>query len=398
MTATEGCSRIPGFYKLTPPERRAVLEAVLGEPLSAPEHRALVDGVEPELLDGFIENVVGAFPLPLGVAVNFVVDGRELLVPMVVEESSVVAAASNMARLVRATGGFRTAVLEDLMIGQVQLLGVADPEAATRAIVARTDEVIARANDLDPRLVALGGGCAGLEVRTLEAPSGPMVVVHLLVNCLDAMGANAVNTMCEALAPDLARWAGGRPGLRILSNLADRRRFEARCVVPLDALRVGDQPGEAVAAAIASAAEFAEVDPYRATTHNKGIMNGVDPIVIATGNDWRAIEAGAHAFASRSGRYTSLSSWTLQDDGLHGRLELPLQLGIVGGVTRLHPLARVSLRLLGARTAQDLSRTVVAVGLAQNLGALRALATEGIQRGHMRLHQRNLTLAEELDR
>lgn len=385
-------SRIPGFYKLDRVQRRAALESVTGRALSEAETQALVHGVDHDLLDRFVENVVGGFPLPLGVAVNFTVDGRDVLVPMVVEESSVVAAASNMARLVRRTGGFTTAVLEDRMIGQIQLLDV-DPDVAVPALEARRDAIIARANTFDPKLVELGGGCEDVEVRRVS----DYVVVHLLVNTLDAMGANAVNTMAEGLAAPIEGWTGGRVALRILSNLADRRRFEARCRVEFDALDVGDRPGRLVAERIAEAARFAHDDPYRAATHNKGIMNGIDPVVLATGNDWRAIEAGAHAFAARSGQYRSLSEWTVREDGLHGRLELPLQLGIVGGVTRLHPLARFSLRLMGVERARDLARATVAVGLAQNLGALRALATEGIQKGHMRLHQANLALSEGLD-
>ena len=386
-------SRIPGFYKLDRAARRAALERVSGRALGEVEVQALVDGVDHDLLDGFVENVVGAFPLPLGVAVNFLVDGRDVLVPMVVEESSVVAAASNMARLVRPAGGFVTSVLEDRMIGQVQLLDV-DPGAAALAIEARRSEIIALANSLDPTLVSLGGGCEDLEIRRVS----DYLVVHLIVNTRDAMGANTVNTMCEGLAPSFEAWTGGRVALRILSNLADRRRFEARCLVAFEELDVGERPGRLVAERIAEAARFAWDDPYRATTHNKGIMNGVDPVVIATGNDWRAVEAGAHAFAARSGQYRALSTWTVQEDGLHGRLELPLQVGTVGGVTRLHPLARFSLRLMGVERASDLARVVVAVGLAQNLGALRALATEGIQRGHMRLHEANVALANELER
>ena len=385
-------SRIPGFYKLDRAGRRAALERVSGRPLNEAEAKALIDGVDHDLLDGFVENVVGAFPLPLGVAVNFVVDGRDVLVPMVVEESSVVAAASNMARLVRPTGGFVTAVLEDRMIGQVQIFHE-DPDAAAAAIEARRDEIVATANALNPTLTSIGGGCEDLEIRRVA----DCLVLHLVVNTCDAMGANIVNTMCEALAPSIESWTGGRVGLRILSNLADRRRFEARCRVAFDDLQVGDRPGRLVAERIAEAARFAWHDPYRAATHNKGIMNGVDPVVIATGNDWRAVEAGAHAFAARSGQYRALSTWKVLDDGLHGRLELPLQVGTVGGVTRLHPLARFSLRLMGVERAQELARIVAAVGLAQNLGALRALATEGIQRGHMRLHEANVAMATELE-
>ena len=390
-------SRIPGFYRLSMEERLRVLRAAAG---LAPDELGLDElgrGADVALLDHFVENVIGGFSLPLGVAVNFVVDDRDVLVPMAVEESSVVAAASNMARLARETGGFQTEVLEDLMIGQVQITGVEDLEAAVAAIESRRDEIVERGNQLDPRLVEAGGGCEGFELRPFSAEEtggSPNLVVHLLVHCVDAMGANAVNTMCEALAPDLARWAGGRVGLRILSNLADRRRFVARCRIRPADIAVGELPGDEVVRRIVEAAEFARWDPYRAATHNKGIMNGVDPVVIATGNDWRAVEAGAHAFAARDGQYRSLSRWSQDSNGdLLGELELPLQVGTLGGVTRLHPVARFSLRLLGTGSASDLARVIASVGLAQNLAALRALATEGIQKGHMRLHQRNVELA-----
>ena len=395
-------SRIPGFYSLSLEERRRVLAAAAGLPEDSATSAALQSGAAVELLDQFVENVVGGFSLPLGIAVNFVVDGTDVLIPMAVEESSVVAAASNMARLVRNTGGFVTEVLEDLMIGQVQISDVPDLDAAQAAIAARKDEIITRANALDPRLVAAGGGCRDVELRPFPAAqtgSTNNLVVHLLVDTMDAMGANAVNTMCEALAPDLAAWAGGRPGLRILSNLADRRRYSAECRVRPSDIAVGELSGEEVVQRIVAAAEFATWDPYRATTHNKGIMNGIDPVVIATGNDWRAVEAGAHSFAAKGGHYGSMSRWWLDSSGdLCGRLELPMQVGILGGVTRLHPLARFSLRLMGVERAGDLAKIILSVGLAQNLGALRALATEGIQKGHMRLHRRNQELSAGTDR
>ncbi len=396
---SERSSRIAGFYRLSVAERRrVVVEFARSSGADVPAD-VLTDGIDESLLDVFVENVVGSFPMPFGVAANFVIDERELLVPMAVEESSVVAAASNMARIVRSGGGFRTRVLEDLMIGQVQLRCVPDLDAAEAAVRAAEPALVATANEGDSTLVKLGGGCVGIETRRFLAEEtegdGDVLVVHFLVDCRDAMGANAVNRICEALAPQLADLTGGTIGLRILSNLADRRRVEATCRVHVADLGFDGRPGDEVAEAIVHAGRFATYDPYRATTHNKGIMNGIDPVVLATGNDWRAIEAGAHAFAARSGRYRSLTRWT-QEEGtgdLLGRIELPIQVGVVGGVTRLHPLARFSLELLGVKGGQDLARILAAVGLAQNLGALRALSTEGINRGHMRLHQRNLELA-----
>ena len=392
-------SRIRGFYRLSADERRAAVAAFAELAPDHPGLGALTDGVDPALLDAFVENVIGPFPLPLGIAANFLVDGRDVLVPMAVEESSVVAAASNMARLARPAGGFRTELVEDLMIGQVQLRQVPDLAAGVAAVEAHREALIAEARTLDPTLASLGGGCKGLDVRTFEAADtdgdGHVIVVHFLVDCRDAMGANAVNSICERFAPKLAELTGGTPGLRILSNLADRRRVRAACRVALDDLAFDGRDGATVADAIVTAARFASYDPYRAATHNKGIMNGIDPVVIATGNDWRAVEAGAHAWAARSGRYTSLSRWWRDEHGdLRGELELPMQVGTVGGVTRLHPLARLSLALLRVQGGGDLARVIAAVGLAQNLGALRALATEGIQKGHMRLHQRNLELAK----
>lgn len=394
-------SRIPGFYKLSVEERLRVLHATSGLAEDEGRSAALSSGADVGLLDQFVENVIGGFSLPLGIAVNFVVDGQDVLIPMAVEESSVVAAASNMARLARNTGGFKTETLEDLMIGQVQISDVPDLEAAVAAVASRRDEIIRRANALDPRLVAAGGGCRDIELRPFSASqtgSTNNLVVHLLVDTVDAMGANAVNTMCESLAPDLACWAGGKSGLRILSNLADRRRYSAECRIRPDDIAVGELSGTEVVRRIVAAAEFAIWDPYRATTHNKGIMNGIDPVVIATGNDWRAVEAGAHSFAAKGGQYRSMSRWWLDERGdLCGRLELPMQVGILGGVTRLHPMARFSLQLMGVEKASRLARIILSVGLAQNLGALRALATEGIQKGHMRLHQRNMELAEKDD-
>jgi hydroxymethylglutaryl-CoA reductase len=390
---TARTSRLPGFYKLDRTKRLDVLRAAAGLAADDADLERLAEADDFDLFDGFIENAIGGFGLPLGIATNFLIDGRDVLVPMAVEETSVVAAASNMALRTRPTGGFSTEVVEDLMIGQVELRDVPDPEAASDRLREIESTIVTMANALDPSLLAHGGGCRAIEVRPF--PEADVVVVHLLVACADAMGANAVNSMCETVASALALCARGTVGLRILSNLADRRRFAAWCSIRYEDLGVPGHDGADVARQVVAAGRFAELDPYRAATHNKGIMNGVDPVVIASGNDWRAVEAGAHAYAARSGRYGPLSRWWVDEEAetLCGRLELPLQVGIVGGVTRLHPLARFSLRLMRVERAPQLARIIVAVGLAQNLAALRALGTEGIQKGHMRLHQRNLELA-----
>ena len=342
-----------------------------------------------------IENVVGVFGLPLGVAANFRVNGRDVFVPMAIEEPSVVAGASNMARLARQAGGFQAETTAPEMIAQLQVLDLTDLEAARRALLAEKDSIIAEADGVDPVLQSLGGGARDLQIRLLEdTPVGPMLIVHLIYDTRDAMGANAANTAAERLAPRLEAITGGRVHLRILSNLADRRLARSRCRIPEAALAFGDFTGERVRDGIVEAWAFAAADPYRAATHNKGIMNGVDAVVIATGNDWRAIEAGAHAYAARSGRYTSLSRWSAGADGvLEGFLEMPMAVGTVGGATRVHPTARACLRLMGVTAAHELAEIIVSVGLAQNLAALRALATEGIQRGHMGLHARQVAIA-----
>jgi hydroxymethylglutaryl-CoA reductase len=352
-------------------------------------------GLEPERADQMIENVVGLHALPLGIAVNFLVNGRDVLVPMAIEEPSVVAGASFAAKLARAGGGFSARTTPPEMIGQIQILDIADPWSARFDILAAREELLAQADQADPVLVGLGGGAQDLEVRVLEHTAvGPMLIVHLVFDCRDAMGANAVNSACEALAPQIEQITGGRVMLRILSNLADRRLAQARCTIPVDALAFGDFSGQDVVQAIVEAWAFAVADPYRAATHNKGIMNGIDAVVLATGNDWRAVEAGAHAYAARQGRYGSLSTWAKGANGdLVGTLEMPLAVGTVGGATRVHPTAQVALKIMGAETARDLAEIIVAVGLAQNLAALRALATEGIQRGHMRLHARQVAIA-----
>ncbi len=352
-------------------------------------------GLDVALADRMSENVIGTFALPLGIAVNFLINGRDYLVPMAIEEPSVIAAASHAAKLAREGGGFISEASASLMIGQIQVLEVEDPEKARLCLLAERERLVTVANDQDPIMVEVGGGARDLEVRIIpETLVGPMVVVHLMYDCRDAMGANAVNTAVEALAPLVEEITGGHVRLRILSNLADKRLAGARAMVPVDALAMDGFDGHQVAQCIVEACALAMVDPYRATTHNKGIMNGIDAVLVATGNDWRAVEAGAHAYAARSGQYGPLSSWQIDDGGkLVGSLELPMAVGTVGGATAAHPAARVALKVLGTETAQELAEVIVAVGLAQNLAALRALATEGIQRGHMELHARNVAIA-----
>jgi hydroxymethylglutaryl-CoA reductase len=388
-------SRLPGFYNLSLDERLETLaqrSGLMPEELAALNGKA---GLSAEQADHMIENVIGLHALPLGIALNFVVNGREVLVPMAVEEPSVVAGASFMAKLARAGGGFIAHTTQPEMIGQMQLLEVPDLAAARLAILEHKQELLDEAAEIDPVLKRLGGGPRDLEVRSFEdSPVGPFLVLHLIYDVRDAMGANAINTAVERLAPLVESLAGGRVHLRILSNLADRRLARARCTIPLDHLTFDTYSAEEVRDGIIEAWAFAVVDPYRAATHNKGIMNGIDPVVIVTGNDWRAIEAGAHAYAARSGRYTSLSTWGKDADGnLVGTLEIPMAVGIVGGATRVHPTAGAALKLMNIHTASELAEIIVSVGLAQNLAALRALATEGIQRGHMSLHARQVAIA-----
>jgi hydroxymethylglutaryl-CoA reductase len=389
-------SRLQGFYQLNPFERLQAVKSFDG--LNDEDLRALHGGsgaLSIERADKMIENVIGTFNLPLGIATNFQINGRDVLVPMVVEEPSIVAGASYAAKLVRAGGGFTATHTSPVMIGQVQLVHVPSPAVARFSIQERKDEILALANAQSRSLVGLGGGAQDIEVRIFEtSPMGPMMIVHLLVDCCDAMGANAVNTMAEAVAPLLEEITGGRAYLRILSNLSDRRLARARAVVPAAALARDGLDGADVVEGILWAYAFAAVDPYRAATHNKGIMNGIDPVLLATGNDWRAVAAGAHAYAGRDGHYTSLSTWERDEQGnLVGTLELPLAVGIVGGATRVHPAAQASLKLLGVKYADELAEICVCAGLASNLAALRALSTEGIQRGHMGLHARQIALA-----
>jgi len=376
--------------------------------LLTPEELAALTGetgLSAEQADHMIENVVGVHALPLGLALNFVVNGREVLVPMAIEEPSVVAGASFMAKLARAGGGFRAHTTEPEMIGQMQILDLPDLHSARLAILEQKESLLQEAAQIDPVLQRLGGGPRELEVRIIESsPLGPFLVLHLIYDVRDAMGANAVNTASERLTPLVESITGGRVHLRILSNLADRRLARARCTIPLSELAFDEYRAEEVRDGVIAAWAFAAADPYRAATHNKGIMNGVDAVVIATGNDWRAVEAGAHAYAARRGIYTSLSTWGQDAAGnLTGTLEMPMAVGTVGGATKVHPSAQAALKLMGVRNARELAEVIVSVGLAQNLAALRALATEGIQRGHMTLHARQVAIAagaegENIDR
>jgi hydroxymethylglutaryl-CoA reductase len=350
-------------------------------------------GIDADVADKFVENVLGTYALPYGVALNVRVDGHDHVVPMVVEEPSVVAAASNASKMIREGGGFTSDVDAPHMISQIQLTDVDDVPRAIDAIDARAIEILARADESIPGLVARGGGARAVEARQLGDASDRMMVVHVVVDCRDAMGANLVNTVAEAVADRLAEIAGGKVGLRILTNLCDKRLVRVTCRVPADALATDEMDGQAVIDGIVNASRFAELDPYRAATHNKGVMNGIDAVVLATGNDWRAVEAGAHAYAARSGRYSPLSIWRRDGDFLVGKVELPLALGTVGGTLRVHPAARLSLRMLNVTDAGQLAAIAAAVGLANNLAALRALATDGIQRGHMAQHARSVALA-----
>ena len=393
-------SRISGFYNMPLEERRAkIAEAISfpGETAQTPETLLPFNsgGLSSEAADHMIENVIGLYSLPLGIALNFMVNGRDVLVPMTLEEPSVVAGASFMAKLARTGGGFTATTTNPLMIGQMQVINIRNLEEAKLKLYEYRAELLAEADSIDPVLKKFGGGARDLEIRIFESsPIGGFLVIHLLYDVRDAMGANAVNTACERLTSRVEAITGGKVHLRILSNLADRRIARARCTIPVQELAFTSFTGEEVRDGIIAAYAFAAVDPYRAATHNKGIMNGVDSVVIATGNDWRAIEAGAHAYAARSGRYTSLSTWGKDVGGnLIGTIEMPMAVGIVGGATRVHPAAQAAVRLMGVKTANELGEIIASVGLAQNMAALRALATEGIQRGHMTLHARQVAIA-----
>jgi hydroxymethylglutaryl-CoA reductase len=386
-----GSSRLPGFYKMKMAERlRKLAEALedadldgLGESGSLPLANA----------DAMIENAVGVLGLPVGIGLNFQINGEDLLVPMAVEEPSVVAAVSLAAKIVREGGGFRASADEPRMIGQVQITELHNPEHAKAAILRERDTILATANALHPAMKARGGGAKDVQVRLLQVGNETHAIVHLIVDTQDAMGANLINTMCEGVAPLLERVTGGRVRLRILSNLADLRLARASCRIPFEALSDFGFSGAEVAHGIAEASRFAEADPYRACTHNKGVMNGVDAVALATGNDWRAIEAGAHAYCARNGRYEPLTRWWVEAGALHGRIEIPIQVGTVGGAVKANPLIPVLLRMMGNPGAQRLAAVMAAVGLAQNMAALRALGTVGIQKGHMALHARNLAVS-----
>ncbi len=379
-------SDLKGFYKLNPSERLNLVKEFAN--LTDDEARALgsTGALPMEQANRMIENVVGVMPVTLGIAVNFLINGKDYLIPMAIEEPSVVAAASNAAKIARTRGGFTTSSTGPVMIGQIQLVGVKDPHGSRMTVLAAKGDLLKKANDQDPVLVSNGGGARDLEVKVLDTQVGPMVITELLVDCRDAMGANAVNTMTEAVAPMIESITGGRVYLRIISNLATKRLMRARAIFDKEALG-----GEDVVDGVVAAYAFAASDPFRCATHNKGIMNGVTAVVLATGNDTRAVEAGAHAYASISGRYKPLSTWEKNSNGdLVGCVELPVAVGLIGGATAVHPIAKVTKKILGIRTATELGEVIAAVGLAQNLAALRALATEGIQRGHMRLHARNV--------
>jgi len=385
----EKTSQLAGFYKLSPKERVQLVKDFAW--LTDEEVKLLqsTGSLDMDLANRMIENVVGVFPVPLGIAVNFLINKCDYIIPMAIEEPSVVAAASNAAKMVREGGGFFTDSTEPVMIGQIQTVGIKDPYGAKMAIYGIKEAILKKANEQDPMLVSMGGGAKDLEVKVIDAQTGPMVITELHVDCRDVMGANAVNTMAETVAPMIEQVTGGKVYLRIISNLAVKRLARAWCTVPKEA--VG---GEAVVDGIVSAYAFAAADPYRAATHNKGILNGIIGVIMATCNDHRAIEAGAHAYAARNGFYQPISVWEKNKSGdLVGSIELPMAVGIVGGATRVHPIAKIALKILGVKTASEFGEVLAAVGLAQNLGALRALAHEGIQKGHMRLHARNMAIS-----
>lgn len=388
MQTSAKSSRIAGFHKLGVQGRVAAVAAFAGLDAAEQAHLLNAGNLPAETADHLIENYIGTMNIPVGIATNMRIDGRDRLVPMATEESSVVAAVCNAARQCYDNGGFTTSMSGSLMIAQIQLVSVSDPHHARMRILEQREHIHARCDECDPILVKLGGGFRDLEVRILETRGGVMVITHLVVDTRDAMGANAVNTMAEQIAPLIAAWTGGRTNLRILSNLADRRLARARCT-----WRTADIGGEAVRDAMIEAYHFADADPYRAATHNKGVMNGIDAVVLASGNDTRAVEAGAHAHAARDGHYGSLTHWEVTADGdLAGSIEIPMAVGLVGGATKLHPTAKLALKILDVKSADELARIIAAVGLAQNFSAIKALATTGIQKGHMALHSQNIAM------
>lgn len=389
-------SRMPGFHRLSPKERREKLAEAAN--LDQDHLKAWEAGtLDSDTADRMIENVVGTYALPIGVATNFVIDGEHYAIPFVVEEASVVAAASNMAKRCLSNGGFKSNNDDPIMIGQIQVVGLDDAGSGAEKVLSAKTEIIDMCNEVDPILVRFGGGCRGIEARPIETSSGPMLIVHLLVDCRDAMGANAVNTMAELLAPELERITDGRALLRILSNLATERLARVQATfTPEEISNTGDRDdGLRIIAGILEAYHFAVADPYRAATHNKGVMNGISAVAVACGQDWRAIEAGCHAYVAYSqGKYGSMTHWEVDsNENLVGSIETPMAVGIVGGASKVHPVARTNLEILGVESAQELASVMAAAGLAQNLGALRALATSGIQKGHMRLHARNMAVS-----
>ena len=379
-------SNYSGFFRLSVEER--LKEVAEFANLTEDEQKTLsmADSLDMDKADHMIENVIGKYALPIGVALNFVINGKDVIIPMVCEEASVVAACSNAAKMARPAGGFTASTSGNIMIAQIQAVNVKTPFAAKNKILEKKAEIIKICNEKDPVLVKFGGGAKDIEVRVIDTLAGPMVITHLLVDTLDAMGANAVNTMAEAVAPFIEEITDGTVELRILSNLADRRLVRARAIWKKE--EIG---GQEVVDKMLKAYAFAEADPYRAATHNKGIMNGIIPVITATGNDTRAIEAGAHSYAGRNGRYTSLTTWEKDENGdLVGTIEMPMAVGLVGGATKIHPAAKANVKLLGVETAAELAQIIACAGLANNMAAMKALATEGIQRGHMSLHARNL--------
>jgi hydroxymethylglutaryl-CoA reductase len=383
-------SRLPGFYKLKMAERlRRLAEQIEGDL----DGLGVMGSLPLANADAMIENAIGVLGLPVGLGLNFQINGEDVLIPMAVEEPSVIAAVSLAAKIAREGGGFQVEADEPRMIGQVQITGLANPELARTQLLHEREALLAAANALHPQMKARGGGAKDIEVRLLQVGSETHAVLHLIVNTQEAMGANLINTMCEGVAPLVERITGGRVRLRILSNLADLRLARATCRIPFEPLSDFGFSGAEVAHGIAEASLFADADPYRACTHNKGVMNGVDAVALATGNDWRAIEAGAHAFAARNGRYEPLTRWWVSDGALNGSIELPIQVGTVGGAVKANPLIPVLLRTMGNPGAQRLAGIMAAVGLAQNMAALRALGTVGIQKGHMALHARNIAVS-----
>lgn len=394
MAPAQGRETKQKFYNMSLPERHDWLKETQNLDEDTISALSGKNGLKIEQADHMIENVIGVFGLPLGIAHNFVVNGREVLIPMVVEEPSIVASASFMAKLARTSGGFFAETTAPEMIAQIQVLNLDDLNVAKHKILEAKQDLLEKASKVDPVLSKYGGGPRNIEVRLIEeSPIGPFLVVHLIFDVRDAMGANAINTAAETLSPQIEALTGGKVHLRILSNLADRRLARSRVTILKENLAFGEYGNEEVCDGIIAAWAFAAVDPYRAATHNKGIMNAIDPILIATGNDWRAVEAGAHAYAARSGKYTSLTTWGKDEDGnLVGSIEMPMAVGIVGGATKVHPAAKAALKLMKVENAQQLAEIIVSAGLAQNLAALRALSTEGIQRGHMTLHARQVAI------